>query len=143
MTNCWRHEFARQMTTACDAFAFSSVHCERDCARYENGGTITYGYQRTFFRKFGIQPSRVNPGELAVGATSVMVFCFRPGAVPAWRGQFPAVRCRRDVGDLSRADRRGVRRRWGPPVSASALGTLSQVLLSSAGARMAESSLSV
>jgi acyl-coenzyme A thioesterase PaaI-like protein len=56
--------------------SLSQACTAKGIARYENGGTITYGYQRTFFRKFGIQPSRVTPGAVAVGATSVMVFCF-------------------------------------------------------------------
>jgi hypothetical protein len=61
-------------------FSLPNLHCERDCARYENGGTNTYGYQRTFFRKFGIQAVAGDSGRaLAVGATSVMVFCILLG----------------------------------------------------------------
>jgi hypothetical protein len=66
------------MTTACDAFAFS-ICTAKGIARYENGGTIVVDISERSFGSSGSRPSRVTPGALAVGATSVMVFCILLG----------------------------------------------------------------
>jgi len=85
----------------------------------------------------------VTPGAPAVGATSVMVFCILLGLFLHVAASFLLFGVAATlaiylvlIGGAYVVD-------GAPPASASALGTLNKVLLSSAGARMAESSLSV
>ena len=85
----------------------------------------------------------MTPGALAVGATSVMVFCILLGLFLRGAASFLLFGVAATlaihlvlIGGAFVVD-------GAPPASASATGTLNKVLLSSAGARMAESSPSV
>jgi hypothetical protein len=113
---------------------------------------FTYGYQRTFFRKFGDPAVAGDSGRTCRRRDIGDGLLHPPRAVPARRGLGLFLHGAASfllfgvaatlaihlvlIGGAFVVD-------GAPPASASATGTLNKVLLSSAGARMAESSPSV